>query len=72
MKRWMVAARFIGVGWYIGICIVAGVGIGIWLDRTVQTGILFTLVGLGLGLILAFWGVYRMLLPVLKDKDKED
>ena len=72
MKRWLAAARLIGVGWYIGICIVVGIGVGYWLDHTVQTKLLFTLLGLGCGLFMAFWGVYRMLIPVLKDKDKKD
>ena len=68
----MVAARFIGIGWYIGLCIVLGVGGGIWLDNKIHTGVIFTLLGLGIGLILAFWGVYRILLPALQDKEKKD
>ena len=72
MKKWADAARLIGIGWYIGICIVLGVGCGIWLDQRMHTNILFTFIGLGIGLFLAFFGVYLMLLPALKDKNKTD
>ena len=75
MKRWAAALRLVGIGWYIGICIVGGVLLGFWLDSRMHTSILFTLVGLGFGLLLAFFGVYRMLLPALRqerDKNKGD
>ena len=68
----MAAARFIGVGWYIGMCIVLGVGSGIWLDQRMHTTGLFTLIGLGVGLGVAVWGVYRMLIPILRDRDNKD
>jgi ATP synthase protein I len=73
MKRWAAALRVVGVGWYIAICVALGLGIGFWLDRIADTVPLLTLIGLGLGLLLAFFGVYRMLLPALRqerDKDK--
>ena len=73
MNRWEAAFRFTGVGFYIGLCIVGGVYLGVWLDKKVDISPLFTLLGLGLGLIFAFYGTYRMLLPALgKGKDKRD
>ena len=72
MSRWKAALRLVGVGWYIGICIVLGVVIGHWLDNKLNTGFL-VIVGLLFGIIAAFYGVYRMLLPAIsKKRDKEN
>jgi len=75
MGKWVLAARLIGIGWYIGISIVGGIWGGIWLDKKLDTSIIFTLVGLFLGLAVAFLGTYRMISPLLKEqqsKEKED
>jgi len=75
VNRWVLAARFIGIGWYIGISIVGGIWGGIWLDKKLETSIIFTLIGLFLGLGVAFLGTYRMISPLLKEqqsKEKED
>ena len=73
MKRWVAALRFIGIGWYIGICIVLGVIGGLWLDSKFNTKPFLVIVGLILGIIVAFHGVYRMLLPLIRNKEnKED
>jgi len=74
MGRWVLAARFIGIGWYIGISIAGGIFGGHWLDEKLDTSIIFTLVGLFLGLAVAFLGTYRMVSPLIKEqqgKDKE-
>ncbi len=65
MTWWTVALRLTGLGWYIALCIVGGVLGGVGLDKLVGTLPLFTLVGTVLGSVVAFWGVYRMILPVL-------
>jgi F0F1-type ATP synthase assembly protein I len=67
MEKWGPAFRLIGVGFFIGACIVAGVLVGLWLDRRFDTLPIFVLVGLVVGLIAASWGVYQMLLPLLKE-----
>lgn len=73
MNRWAAAFRLTGVGFYIGGCIVGGVFFGLWLDEKVDISPLFTLLGLGLGLFVAFYGTYRMLLPAMgRGKDKGD
>ncbi len=68
MEKWKLAFRLVGVGFYIGICIVGGVLGGLWLDNRFNTRPIFMLVGLILGLIIAFWGVYQMLLPIMNNK----
>jgi len=68
MKRWQAALRFIGVGWFIGICIVLGVWGGLWLDNKFGTTPIFIIVGLLVGLTIAFYGVYRMIKPLLYNK----
>lgn len=71
MNRWEAAFRFTGVGFYIGACIVGGVYLGVWLDKKVDISPLFTLLGLGLGLFLAFYGTYRMLIPAIGNRKDE-
>jgi len=73
MGRWEAALRFIGVGWFIAISILLGVLGGLWLDEKFGTEPILVIVGLILGLFVAFYGVYRMLLPLMRSKqDKED
>ncbi|GAG60170.1 unnamed protein product [marine sediment metagenome] len=73
MRRWGAALRFIGVGWFIGISIVGGVLVGLWLDSKFGTKPILVIVGLIFGLVVAFYGVYRMLLPLMRSKrDKEN
>lgn len=67
------ALRFIGVGWFIGISIVGGVLGGLWLDSKFGTAPILVIAGLILGLVVAFYGVYRMLLPLMRNRrDKEN
>ena len=73
MHRWQAALNIIGIGWFIGLSILLGVLGGLWLDSKLNTQPAFVLVGLFLGLIVAGFGVYRMLLPLISSKqDKED
>ncbi|MFC1865206.1 AtpZ/AtpI family protein [Chloroflexota bacterium] len=73
MYRWQAAFNIIGVGWFIGLSIILGVLGGLWLDNKLDTQPLFILIGLLFGLIVAVYGVYRMLLPLLKNRgNKED
>ena len=74
MGRWQAAAlRLIGIGWYIAACILLGTlggrWVGLQLDGSSEG--LFTILGLFLGLTMAFIGVYRMLKPLLLD-EKDD
>jgi ATP synthase protein I len=69
MKRWEAALRLVGMGWYVGICIVLGVWGGLRLDEKFHTKPILTIVGLILGIVVAFYGVYRMLLPTMGKKE---
>jgi len=56
------------VGFYIGGSIVLGVVVGRWLDSKLNTEPILVIVGLVFGLFMAFYGVYRMLLPLIGNK----
>jgi len=68
MSRWVAALRLVGVGFFIGGSIFLGVFVGLWLDSRLNTEPILVIVGLILGIIVAFYGVYRMLLPFLSSK----
>ena len=68
MSRWIAALRLVGVGFFIGGSILGGVVVGLWLDRQFNTEPILVIVGLLLGVAVAFYGVYQMLLPLLDKK----
>ena len=73
MNRWIAALRLVGVGFFIGTCLLLGVVAGLWLDNKFDTKPIFMMAGLFLGLIVAGYGVYQMLLPLLQNRqDKEN
>jgi ATP synthase protein I len=73
MNRWFAALRLTGVGFYIAACIVLGIFAGLWLDNKLNTGPLFMIGGLLVGLAVAIYGVYRMIQPLMSNKqDKEN
>ena len=73
MNKWGVALRVTGVGFYVGGSIMLGVFAGLWLDSKLNTAPILVIVGLLLGLVVAFYGVWKMLLPFIgKKRDKEN
>ena len=58
--------KLVGIGWYVGICIGIGALLGMWGDDVFDIGPIITLTGVGLGLIFAISGMYRMLSAILK------
>ena len=72
MKRWEVAFRLVGLGWYVGACIFLGVVGGVWLDNKLNTKPILVIVGLIVGIIIAFYGVYRMILPNFNNKKQNE
>lgn len=73
MRRWVAALRLVGIGFFISGSILLGVFIGLWLDSRLDSQPLFVIAGLILGITVAFYGVYRMLLPLMSNKqDKEN
>ena len=63
MQWWVVALRLTGMGWYVAVCIVGGTLGGLWLDRALGAAVVFTLAGVLLGTVVAFYGLYRMVQP---------
>jgi len=51
------------IGWYVALSLVIPASIGYWLDRPdrFNTHPIFTLIGFGIGTVLAFYGLYRIL-----------
>ncbi|MDD5126664.1 MAG: AtpZ/AtpI family protein [Dehalococcoidales bacterium] len=72
MPKWVLALRLTGVGFFIGGAIFLGVVGGIWIDGKLNTRPAFMLIGLLLGIIVAGFGVYQMLLPLLNSKQDEE
>jgi len=69
MEKWVYAFRFVGIGWYIALCIGGGIFGGIWLDRHFGSSIIFTLAGVFLGLVMAALGTYRMIEPLIREQN---
>ncbi len=68
IKRWRIALSLVGIGWYIGLSIIGGMLGGLWLDNTINTKPLFVIIGLILGIIVAVYGVYLILVPIISDR----
>lgn len=63
--------EFLGIGWFVAISLLAGILGGLWLDRRFDSLPLFTLLCLLGGGFLAFYGVYRMVIRIVKaDEDQ--
>ncbi len=72
MRRWQAALNIIGIGWFIGLSILMGLLGGLWLDNKLNTQPLFIIIGLLFGFIIAIFGIYRLLLPLLKNKENRE
>ncbi|MBI4233757.1 MAG: AtpZ/AtpI family protein [Chloroflexi bacterium] len=59
------------MGWYVAFCIIGGILGGLWLDRRLGTGALFTLLGVVLGVVVASYGLYRMVWPMLAGNNSQ-
>lgn len=59
------SARLVGIGFYIGLTIALFTLGGVQLDRLLDTGKVFTLAGLAIGLTLALVGAFQQLMEVL-------
>ncbi|MDD5095563.1 MAG: AtpZ/AtpI family protein [Dehalococcoidia bacterium] len=57
-KPWIVAVRFIGIGWYIGLCIAGGVFLGRWIGQKVGAETFCSLMGLAVGVVVAVYGIW--------------
>jgi hypothetical protein len=74
-KRWADVFRFVGIGWYIAVCILLGALGGRWIGQQLEfssSEVICTLLGLFLGLIVAFFGVYRMVKAIVSNRENKD
>ena len=65
MHLWVVVLRLTGLGWYVAFCILIGVVGGWRLDVWLGTKGIFLLLGTVLGSVVAFWGLYKMVQPLM-------
>jgi len=65
MNRWLAALGLTGIGFYIAGLIILGVLGGRWLDSKLNSEPIFIITGLILGVVVAFYGIYRMLRPFI-------
>ncbi len=73
LKDWARPLQFLlTVGWYVALSLLIPVGIGYWLDSPSMFNKrpLFTLVGLGIGTVVAFFGLLRMLFRFQAEQEK--
>ena len=59
------ALRLTGLGWYVGACIVIGVVGGVSIDKWLGLKPLFTLLGIAFGTTAAFYGLFKMVRPLV-------
>jgi F0F1-type ATP synthase assembly protein I len=64
------AVQLLGLGSYLATCIAGGPILGHFLDQWLDTGRAFTIAGLVLGLVVGFYGGYRMLTQTLEDMSR--
>ncbi|MGB9627534.1 MAG: hypothetical protein ACPL6D_02635, partial [Thermodesulfobacteriota bacterium] len=58
--------------WYVALSLIVPVGIGYWVDRPemLNKRPLFTFIGLGVGTVIAFAGLLRMLLRYQAEEER--
>ncbi len=69
MNRRLLALRLTGLGWYVATCIIVGVMGGVALDKMLGLIPLFTLLGLLFGTTAAFYGLFKMIQPLLRPEE---
>jgi hypothetical protein len=62
------------VGWFVALSLVIPTGIGYWLDRPERfdTHPLYTLIGFGIGTVIAFYGLYQMLRRFYREQKEQE
>jgi len=62
------------VGWYIALSLIVPTAIGLWLDapERFNSRPLCTLIGFGLGTVVAIYGLYRMLRQFVNEQKEMD
>ncbi len=73
LKDWARPLQFLlTVGWYVALSLIIPVAVGYWLDspKMFNKQPLFTFIGLGVGTIVAFFGLVKMLLRFQAEQEK--
>ncbi len=70
MSGLRLAMQMVGLGWFVAVCIVIGVLAGLWLDGRFETSPIFLLGGTLLGVVTAFYGMYKLMAPFLQDSSQ--
>jgi F0F1-type ATP synthase assembly protein I len=69
MDKWVPALKLTGIGFYVATCIVGGAFVGWWLGDKQP---LYIVIGLVAGLIIAGYGVYRMLRSLIDEQKNQE
>jgi len=69
MDKWLPAIKLTGIGFYVATCIVGGAFIGWWLGNKQP---LYIVIGLVAGLLIAGYGVYRMMRSLIKEQKNQE
>jgi F0F1-type ATP synthase assembly protein I len=75
LKTWVKPLQFLlTVGWYVALSLIIPVAIGYWLDRpeVLDKRPLFTFIGLGIGTVIAFFGLFRMLIRYQAEQERQN
>jgi F0F1-type ATP synthase assembly protein I len=73
LKEWVRPLQFLlTIGWYVALSLVIPVAIGYWLDTPgmFNKQPFFTLIGLGVGTLIAFFGLIKMLFRYQAEQEK--
>lgn len=71
-KAFVLALQFIMVGFFIAFALILPTVLGWWLDKKVAWGFpVFSIVGLGLGILIMVYGVIAMIKPFLDEAQKQ-
>jgi F0F1-type ATP synthase assembly protein I len=74
LKEWVKPLQFLlTVGWYVALSLIIPVAIGYWLDAPTMFNKrpLFSLIGLGVGTFVAFFGLFKMLVRYQAQQEKQ-
>ena len=62
--------RVFGLGWYVAGCIIIGTVGGLKLDDVLGSEPWLTILGTLIGTVAAFYGIYKLVLPLMKELNK--
>lgn len=69
MRKWPVLMPLLTVGFYVALSLLIPTILGWWIGNKVHHELLLPLIGLGVGSIIMVYGVYRILLPFLREAE---